>query len=139
MLTSFPLTLSVQVIFVTQTSSKQDLKALFKKARAFQINGKNVALWALFLSAQRKLERPPSDVLARLDAMTEVPDTLVEATLTARTTDEAGLMARALVGKRRGYANTHEEPSAQTMAEQGSIHANALDDGERGREHRILP
>jgi hypothetical protein len=72
--------------------------------------------------------------MARLDAMTEVPDSLVDTALVARSSDEAGLMARSFVGKRRGYANTHDEPSAETMVEKGLIHENALDDGERTHE-----
>ena len=107
------------------------MKALFKKARAFQINGRNVAQWARFLCAQRGEEQPASSLLARLEAMNEAPDCLVNAALVARDTDEATLLARSFVGKRRGYANTHEEPSAETMAEKGMIHENAQDDGER--------
>jgi hypothetical protein len=106
------------------------MRALFKKARAFEINGKNVARWVIFLCAQRSNALPSSDAMARLEAMTEVPDSLVEAALVARTGDEAGLLARSFVGQRRGYANTHDEPSAETMTEKGLVHYNALDDGE---------
>ncbi len=55
---------------------------------------------------------------------------MVDTALAARSADEAGVMARSWVGKRRGYANTHDEPSAETMAEKGLVHENALDDGE---------
>ena len=60
---------------------------------------------------------------------------MVEAALVARSSDEAGLMARSFVGKRRGYANTHDEPSAETMVEKGLVHENALDDGELFKEY----
>ena len=120
------------MIFVTQSSTNQDLRALFKKCRAFFINGKNVARWVWFLCAQRKKAPPDDEVLQRLQGMTEAPDSLIEAALVARSSEEAGLMARSFVGKRRGYANTHDEPSAETMVEKGLIHENALVDGELG-------
>lgn len=73
---------------------------------------------------------PDRALLDAYQTMDGVPAPLVDAAITARTPEEALLLARAYVGKRRGYANTHDEPSAETIAERALDHRKAMTDGE---------
>ena len=106
---------------------------LFKKARAFKIDGKNVARWALHLC--EVYNRPPPDPQVIRDYMnlgpSDIPRTFVEAAITARNEEEAKLLAKTFVGDREGYANTNQMPTAEVLGE-ACCNPEALldDDGE---------
>ena len=106
------------------------MQALFKKSKAFNIDGQMIARWALFLCGRRGLPAPDPEVLEAYRTLEGAPEPLVDAAVAGRTDEEALLLARAYVGKRRGYTNTHDEPTAERMAEESVSHERASNDGE---------
>lgn len=106
------------MVFITTVSNRQDLRELFKKARAFKIDGLNVAKWAIHLSTVYKLPAPDPNILRQYTDLEpgEVPRSMMDAAVFARNDDDAAKLANAYIGDREGYANAAQMPTAETLA-----------------------
>ena len=90
----------------------------------------------LWLLAQ-VYNRPPPDpaVIAEYEALPigATPHSLIDASLVARNDADIEVMSKAFTGDREGYANTHRQPTAETMARVAQDFSAAEDDA--GENH----
>ena len=72
-----------------------------------------------FMLHTQVYNRPPPDpaVIAEYEALPvgATPHSLIDASLVARNDADIEVMSKAFTGDREGYANTHRQPTAETM------------------------
>ena len=83
--------------------------------------------------------RPPPDpaVIAEYEALPigATPHSLIDASLVARNDADIEVMSKAFTGDREGYANTHRQPTAETMARVAQDFSAAEDDAGENHMH----
>ena len=84
------------------------------------------------MNVSQVYRRPPPDaaVLAEYEALPvgTSPQVFMDAAVVARDDDDIEVLSRAFTGDREGYANTHRQPTAATMARVAHDFAEAEDD-----------
>ena len=117
----------MQAIFINMATDKQDLEAMINKAKAFQIDGRNVAMWARYLAHVYKDyigEKMDGQLISKYEGLKSMPKSFVDAALIARNAEDADDLAKAYMGGqdgRHGYANTHDSVTADDIVRQVSF------------------
>ena len=85
-----------------------------------------------FILHTQVYNRPPPDpaVIAEYEALPvgATPHSLIDASLVARNDADIEVMSKAFTGDREGYANTHRQPTAETMTRVAQDFSAAEDD-----------
>lgn len=76
------------------------------------------------------LSPPDPAILAEYEALPigATPQSLIDASLVARNDADIEVLSRAFTGDREGYANTHRQPTAETMTRVAQDFAAAEND-----------